>query len=254
MKNQKFLFLILIPLHLILVTGLWFTEFSYFNILFFLLGYIFIGGLGVEIGLHRWASHRSIKLNKISEYLIIVASLLSCQGHPIWWATIHRRYHHKNTDTAEDIHSPNNGKWNSFLGWIIKHDPTLINYKHGVDLLNNRIMRLTSKYYELIVLGIWLIIGILNINFLLWFLIIPTVISFHGVGIINTFCHSKYGYRNFNTKDNSTNIPILGWLLWGNGWHNNHHHDPSSFDFGRSISNRKWEFDPCTLILPVIKK
>jgi stearoyl-CoA desaturase (delta-9 desaturase) len=67
---------------------------------------------------------------------------------------------------------------------------------------------------------------------------------------VNALCHcSGLGYRNFTTEDQSVNFWPLGYFGWGQGWHNNHHHDPRSFNFGK----RWWEFDPCVLFLPLIK-
>ena len=94
MKNYKYLLTTFFPLHILLVSLFFFVDYNFINLLYFLAGYIFIGGYGVAIGLHRWASHRSIILKSWAENLIIYASVLSCQGHPIWWAAVHRGYHH----------------------------------------------------------------------------------------------------------------------------------------------------------------
>jgi stearoyl-CoA desaturase (delta-9 desaturase) len=72
---------------------------------------------------------------------------------------------------------------------------------------------------------------------------------------VNLFCHLPgAGYRNFETTDQSVNVPILGYLGWGQGWHNNHHAHASKFDFGRAVSGKKWEYDPCMLFVPFIAK
>jgi len=255
MKNYKYLTTIFFPLHLLLISLIFFVDFSLLNLFYFIIGYCFIGGLGVAIGLHRWASHRSINLKSWVEPIVIYASLLSCQGHPIWWAAMHRGYHHRHSDTERDEHSPIFGKWNSFVGWILNHDPLSVNYKFSVDLLKDKRMLVTAKYYEIILITTWILLAIIDINLLFWFAIAPAVFSFHGEGLINTFCHTDgIGYRNFNTNDKSRNVPALGLIFWGNGWHNNHHEKASSFDFGSSISGKFWEFDPCRLFLPLIKK
>lgn len=255
MKNYKFLFTIFFPLHLLLIALPFFTDFAWINILYFLAGYVFIGGLGVGIGLHRWAAHKSFEENKIAKPFLLLASLMSCQGHPIWWSAVHRGYHHRFSDTEKDHHSPiHYGKWHAFLGWIVEHDPSTINYKFSIDLLRDQWMVKTAKYYELIVWSIWIILGLISPEFLLWFAIIPAVVSFHGEGLINAFCHGDAGYTNYDNGDRSRNVPILGYLFWGNGWHNNHHHKASSFDFGKSVSGNNKEFDPCTLLLPLLKK
>ena len=55
---------------------------------------------------------------------------------------------------------------------------------------------------------------------------------------INTVNHLS-GYRNFETTDQSKNNFILGYLAWGEGWHNNHHHNQKKFHF----QCKWWEFD-----------
>jgi fatty-acid desaturase len=253
MKNFKFIFLVLLPLHLLFFILIPFLNFSLLDILFLVLGYMFIGGLGVEVGLHRWASHKSVELNSFAKPIIVLASVLSCQGHAIWWAAIHRGNHHRYSDTEKDFHSPINGKWNSFLGWILQHDIGDVNFKNSVDLSRDRMLRFTADHYKKIIFSVWFICGLISINFLFWFLIIPTLVSFYSVNIINLLCHSEIGYKNFNTSDNSKNIPLLGYFCWGNGWHNNHHYQSSSYDFGKKVSGKWWEFDPCVIFLPFIR-
>lgn len=255
MKNFYYLLSILVPLHAIALGLLWYNDFYWVNLLYFLFGYILIGGLGVEVGLHRWASHRSVELKPAIKPIIVLLSFLGCQGHPLWWAAVHRGAHHRYADTDKDPHSPKyQGMWNSFLGWVFDHDPQSVNYKVVVDLLRDPWLIKTKRLYEATILYIWLLIGMIDVNLLLWGFLLPAIVAFHGEGLINSLCHSDRGYRNFNTTDQSKNIPWLGFFMWGNGWHNNHHHKPSSFDFGKSVSGKKWEFDPCTLFLPLIKK
>ena len=48
-----------------------------------------------------------------------------------------------------------------------------------------------------------------------------------------------WGYRNSATNDDSRNNPLIGLLSAGEGWHNNHHADPTSARHG----HKWWEFD-----------
>ena len=75
MKNYKYLLTTFFPLHILLVSLFFFVDYNFISLLYFLAGYIFIGGYGVAIGLHRWASHRSIILKSWAENLIIYADL-----------------------------------------------------------------------------------------------------------------------------------------------------------------------------------
>jgi stearoyl-CoA desaturase (delta-9 desaturase) len=182
-------------------------------------------------------------------------SILACQGQLLWWAAVHRRYHHKKSDTPEDIHTPiYQGKFHALLGWILKHDPSKINFKYSVDLGREKWIARTHNYYEIIIWVTWILVGSVSLTALLWMIVIPTVIAFYAEGCVNAFCHGENGYSNYETKDHSRNVPFLGYFGWGNGWHNNHHYNPGSYNFGSGVSKKKVEFDPCTLFLPFIKK
>lgn len=254
MKNYRYLVFVWLPLHLLCISMIWATDVTMTNFILFLIGYVLIGGLGANIGLHRWASHRSIEVKKSVEPIMIYFSFLSCQGHPLWWAAMHRGYHHKNADKEADPHAPQHGIWHAFHGWILSHDPATVNFKFVTDLLRNDLLKKTVGFYEITILTTWIVVGVTNLDFLLWALILPAVVILHLEGLVNSLCHGQIGYRNFSTDDQSTNSVILGYLNWGNGWHNNHHYRPASFDFGKSVSGNKWEFDPSCLLLSFIKK
>ena len=68
--------------------------------------------------------------------------------------------------------------------------------------------------------------------------LVPAMILWNAGSFINTLTH-MFGYRNYETSDNSTNIPLLGVLMWGEGWHNNHHANPNDPNF----QHKWWEFD-----------
>jgi stearoyl-CoA desaturase (delta-9 desaturase) len=59
----------------------------------------------------------------------------------------------------------------------------------------------------------------------------------HG-WMVNSLAH-KYGYRNFATKDHSTNNTFVSWLVAGEGLQNNHHARPKSANFAK----KKGEID-----------
>ena len=65
-----------------------------------------------------------------------------------------------------------------------------------------------------------------------------TVLVWHTTWSVNSVTH-LWGYRNYATRDDSRNNLLIGFLAAGEGWHNNHHADPSSARHG----HRWWEFD-----------
>jgi stearoyl-CoA desaturase (delta-9 desaturase) len=253
--NWRYLFSILLPLHLAIIFLPFYTSWEIINIVYFLIGYVLIHGLGINVGLHRWASHRAVDLKEFAKPIVVYLSILGCQGQLLWWAAVHRGYHHRKSDTIEDHHSPvHHGKWHAFIGWILKHDPSKVNFKYSADLAREKWIIQTHRYYEVIIWASWILVGLVSLNALFWMIIIPTFIALHFEGLVNAFCHGKSGYTNYATKDQSRNVPLLGYFGWGNGWHNNHHYAASSYDFGKGVSSKWWEFDPCVIFLPFIKK
>ena len=59
-----------------------------------------------------------------------------------------------------------------------------------------------------------------------------------AAGGINGAGH-YWGYRNYNTNDDSTNMSPIGIIIGGEELHNNHHAYPTAAKF----SLRAWEFD-----------
>ena len=254
MKNYRYILFVMLPVHLGVLASPFLTDLSWLNFVYFLIGWVFIGGLGINVGLHRWASHKSIKLNFIATPVVTFCSIIAAQGQPIWWAALHRGIHHRHTDTEVDEHSPIHGRVHSFIGWIFKHDPDKVNYKYSADLMRESWIVRTHKYYEIIIWTTWILAAFISVDLLIYMFMLPAVIGLHTEGFVNTVCHSTLGYRNFETKDFSRNVPLIGYLGWGNGWHNNHHAKPGNYDFGSGVSNKWWEVDPCKIFIPFIKR
>jgi stearoyl-CoA desaturase (delta-9 desaturase) len=81
--------------------------------------------------------------------------------------------------------------------------------------------------------------------------IVPAVVLWNAGSLINTVCHTPFlGYRRYKVPDNSTNNPVLGLLMWGEGWHNNHHR----FQSRANIGERWYEIDIGYYIIKLIKK
>ena len=66
---------------------------------------------------------------------------------------------------------------------------------------------------------------------LIWGLFLRVVVGWHLALAVNLFGH-RSGYRHYPTPDNSRNCWWLTLLTFGEGWHNNHHHQPRSAAHG----------------------
>lgn len=254
-KQIPYIISIWLPFHIIAIAGVVVSlqQFSWIYLLYFILGWAVFGGLGTAIMLHRYFSHRAIIIRPILKPILYWIACMSGQGSPIWWTALHRGYHHAHSDKEKDIHSPTKGFWHAYMGWMftVKHDT--VNLKYSVDLLRDGTLIWFHKHYNEVV---WISVALLSLIdpiFCVWFYIVPALVGLHTDSMVNSLCHTpSAGYRIFETKDLSVNVWYLGLFGWGQGWHNNHHADPRSFDFGRSISKLWYEFDPCLLWVPFI--
>nr|GEY48576.1 fatty acid desaturase, type 1 [Tanacetum cinerariifolium] len=83
------------------------------------LGYL--AATGVTLGYHRLLTHRSFKIPKWLEYFLVYCGSLASEGDPIFWVSVHK-YHHKYVDTKKDPHTPNEGFWFGYVGWLFDND------------------------------------------------------------------------------------------------------------------------------------
>lgn len=218
-----------------------------------------ISGLGIAVGYHRVFSHKTHLLPRWKENIILFFATFAAQGSPLFWIAVHRGYHHPHADTLRDIHSPvAYSKFHAFIGWlnINSEKDNVINIKYAIDLLRKPNFVWFHKHYYKIVWWVPTIVAIVNWKLAFAAFFLPTAIGLLQDNLVNVFGHTKayIGYRNFDTSDHSQNNFLLGYLGWGQGWHNNHHAKPAEYDFGKKCSGKWWEFDPSVIFLPFLGK
>ena len=234
--------------------------FSWSGVALFAVG-IFFFGQGVNLGYHRLLTHNSLAVPKWLERGFVLLALCSMQDTPVKWVTAHR-HHHKFSDTRADAHSPLAGFWWSHMGWLFYRSDAIrgpLAYQaYARDLLDDpfyrrleRDWRLPVAVYLLHALAIFaagFAIGWaggtaadgawLGASWLVWGVILRTVAVWHITWSVNSITH-LFGYRSYETRENSRNNWVFGLLAAGEGWHNNHHHDQAS----ASNRHRWWEVD-----------
>ena len=75
-------------------------------------------------------------------------------------------------------------------------------------------------------------------SLLIWGVFVRTVLVWHITWSVNSLAHI-WGYRNYETDEQSRNNWFVAILTSGEGWHNNHHADARSARHG----HRWWEID-----------
>jgi stearoyl-CoA desaturase (delta-9 desaturase) len=195
----------------------------------------------ITAGFHRLFSHRSYRTGRPFQFLLALLGTAAYQKGPLWWSAHHRR-HHLHVDTEEDLHSPvMRSVWQSHVGWFLSRDSQATDLRLVPNLLKYGELRWLDRYYALpplmlavstFLLGLLLGhyfpgVGTSGWQMLVWGFLVSTVLLYHGTFTVNSVAH-LFGSRRFETDDNSRNNLLVALITLGEGWHNNHHHYPSS--------------------------
>lgn len=208
--------------------------------------YFFTGCIGMSGTYHRLLSHRAYIAPEWWHKFGSLCGTIGGTGSTISWVATHRE-HHRFTDTQSDPHSPHhhNPWWVQFFSMF--HS---VNIRYVPDLLRDRFHQVLHKHYWTIHLLYALGVVVLTQSWfsLVYLWLFPSFILWHAGSFINTVSH-LFGKQPNKTKDYSTNSWILGYFVWGEGWHNNHHADPGNYEFGKTV----WQLDITKQIINLIK-
>ena len=233
-------------------------------------GVIVFGVLGITVCYHRLLTHRSFKCPKWLEHTLAVVGLLNMQDAPARWVAVHRR-HHEHADEELDPHTPARSFFWSHVGWLLVDQPDLTRFgiyeRYAKDILRDRFYVQLERHIGWIMLASWvafyfagflaeLMLGgsiVDAVQFgssvLVWGVFVRTVVTWHISWSVNSVTH-RFGYRNYETDEGSRNSILVSILSGGEGWHNNHHADPRSANFG----HRRWEVDIGYLLIRLLEK
>lgn len=234
------------PLHLACIFLFWVPfEWSYVA---WLAGTYAIRMFAITAGYHRYFSHRSYKLGRVSQFLMAFLAQTSAQKGVLWWSA-HHRTHHRHSDMPEDPHSPvRRGFWWSHIGWIVSQTSHHYDRRIIQDFDKYPELRLLNKYHRVpVMLFGAAVFAIGGFGVFMWGFVLSTVVLWHGTFTINSLAH-LWGSRRFNTTDDSRNNFLLALITLGEGWHNNHHQYMSSARQGL----KWWEIDITYYVLKLL--
>jgi stearoyl-CoA desaturase (delta-9 desaturase) len=220
------------------------------------------GTLGINLCYHRLLAHRSLKVPRWLERTLATLALCSLEDTPSRWVANHR-LHHAHSDDPEDPHSPREGVAWSHVGWLFRRAPerkTLAFFdRYARDILTDKYYRFLERHpmailwiYTTQAVIFWTV-GLLvgrwiggdwqagqtcAARTLVWGVFVRTVLVWHITWSVNSLTH-VFGYRTYATNEDSRNNWLVAILAMGEGWHNNHHHDPAS----ASVQHKWWEID-----------
>lgn len=250
-----------IAVHLLAALALLPWYFSWTGVAIFAAGIYVFGVLGINIGFHRLLTHRAFSCPLWLEHTLALLGTCCMQFSPAFWVAVHRRHHHY-ADDEMDPHSPLKSFFWAHFGWLLVRPPDMkpapMIDRYSRDLMRDPFYAMleSKKNWIKFTLASWMLFFIAGFaislifggslldafqfgsSLFVWGGALRTVFVWHTTWAVNSVTH-VWGYRSYNTPDDSRNNPIIGLLAGGEGWHNNHHADPTSARHG----HKWWEFD-----------
>ena len=225
------------------------------------------GSLGVCMGYHRLLTHQSFKTYRPIRWMLAFLGGLSGEGSALTWVAQHRK-HHAFSDLDGDPHSPKDGNWWSHMLWFMpdfgrKWHRDLVG-RYAPDMVKDKMMVIIHHMFlpsHFLLAAALFLFGYLGPeswtlgtvragwSMVLWGMGIRMVYVLHITWFVNSATH-LWGYRNYETSDDSRNLWWVAILAWGEGWHNNHH----AFQRVASAGHRWWEIDTTYWIILLMEK
>ncbi|HEY5312280.1 MAG TPA: acyl-CoA desaturase [Pirellulales bacterium] len=259
-------------IHVLALAALAPWLFSWFGLALALGGIYVFGTLGINTCYHRLLTHRGFECPLWLEHALAVIGVCCLQETPIRWVAIHRM-HHQHSDTQPDPHSPLVDFFWSHCGWLFADNPCLSQLalydRYARDLVKDRFyVRIERRkgwiWINLAQWGVFYVLGMLvglatsgtlaggvqlGLSAVVWGVFVRTVAVWHITWSVNSLTH-LWGYRNYETDENSRNNWFVGIVANGEGWHNNHHADPRSAKHG----HKWWEFDVTYITIDILRR
>jgi len=208
-------------------------------------------GCGITVGFHRLFTHRSFKTGPVLRATFAILGSACAEGPVIDWVATHRK-HHAYSDIDGDPHSPHVGYGSGFrgalagffhahIGWVFSDMEVADEERYARDLLADPVVRFVDRTFI-----VWVVLGLAvpfglgyalrgnlagGLTGLLWGGAARIFVLHHATFSINSVCHF-FGRQDFDTRDESRNVPWLVIPTWGESWHNNHHAFPTSYRHG----------------------
>lgn len=258
--------------HLLIPLAFLPSVFSWWGVLWLPVGNYLFCSLGIGAGYHRLLTHRGFKCPLWFEHALAILGVCNLQESPARWVVVHR-IHHQHSDHQPDPHTPLVSWFWGHVGWLFVENRQTTSvesyHKYGGDILSDPFyMRLErgGLYLWVYVLQALLftavggfagailygsLAGALRVaaQWLLWGVVYRTLFTWHVTWGVNSAAH-LWGYRNYETRENSRNNWLIALGTNGEGWHNNHHADPRAAAHG----HRWWELDVTFLTIRLWEK
>ena len=194
--------------------------------------YFLTGCFGITVTYHRLLSHKSFLPINYFEKVGTLLGTIGGVGSSIGWVAVHRE-HHRFVDQDKDPHSPKHKGFIQVQFFSMLYKPNL---KYVPDLLRSKFHVMVHKYYWAIHFAYALILFVsLGPFSIVYAYLFPSCLLWNFGSLVNNL-----GHYNVKKKEvTPTNNWLLGILVWGEGFHKNHHDNVKS----PSLSVNALQFD-----------
>jgi stearoyl-CoA desaturase (Delta-9 desaturase) len=211
--------------------------------------------LGITAGFHRFFTHKAFSATTSFQFFLALIGTWAGQGPLKRWVANHR-LHHYHVETKLDPHSPMmTGFWYAHIGWLF--DPKafergiLAEEKFRLSPVLEWMSRNFNFVFAIQIPLLYLLgetFGTSGNAWIIYGFFLSLVFSYHATFAVNSICHI-FGKTHELGRDQSRNNWIVGILTLGEGWHANHHYQPSSARQGFG-----WQIDLTYVFLKLCQK
>jgi stearoyl-CoA desaturase (delta-9 desaturase) len=247
---------------------LWGVAFHWVDVVLLVSLYV-VCAFGTTIGFHRYFTHKGFEARTPVKATLAILGCMTMQGPLTQWVTDHRK-HHAFSDREGDPHSPHAGHpdspWGAMVGFVHAHVGWMFSnlgmeqgLAYGKDLYEDRLIRWIDRLYVLwVVLTLGIPFGIgyaigggweAGVEGLVWGGLLRIFLYQHATFSVNSICH-MFGRQHFRSRDEARNNWLVALLVFGEGWHNNHHAFPASARHGL----RRFQVDISWLVIRGLEK
>lgn len=217
--------------------------------------------LGITVGYHRMETHNGFKCHPWARAALLVAGAMAVQGEVSGWVLNHRVHHHFQDQPGLDPHSPREypglkGLLWAHIGWLLFRFERPPQYRTSVRMEADPLVRWQRRWYVALVVASFAIpfalagwSGLLVAGFL------RVVFVLHITWSVNSVCHvwgsrARDSVGNTYLADDSRNNIVVQVLGLGEGYHSNHHAQPTWAFHGW----KRFSFDPSKWVIQVLER
>jgi len=201
--------------------------------------------LGHSVGLHRGIIHRTFQTSRWFRNVLVVLFILTGLGGPLSWLRLHVvRDHWQSQSDTPAYFGYAHGIWRDYL-WNLhmQFEPARwSDYRIDPADSEDPFLLAMERTWPLIVLGFALLVGLtLGPEYVVVGVCGRVAMGILGHWFVGYVAH-KFGYVRYHVEgasEHGRNTWLLGVLSFGEGFHNNHHAQPSSAAMGEAW----WELD-----------